>query len=80
MEDFENVKSRVTLWVQREGKEMVEASPVERAELMVNFVAHLLCDHYVPSMSIGWVVCAEVYANALLIKEVDRLLKGKETN
>jgi len=78
--EFENAKSRFALWIQQEGKEMVEASPVERGELMINFVAHLLCDRYVSSMALGWIICAEVYANARVLAEVEAQFNGEEVN
>ena len=78
--EFENAESRFAVWVQQEGKEMVEAPPVERGELMINFVAHLLCDRYVSNMAVGWIMCAEVYANARVLAEVEAQFEGKEVN
>jgi len=78
--EFENAKSRFESWIMQEGKEMVEASPIERGDLMINFVTHLVCDRYVSNMSVGWIICAEVYANARVLAEVEAQFEGKEVN
>lgn len=59
-------------WLKSIGMGMVRATPEERAELMSHFVQLLLNNGIVNHPEVGWVMCAEVYANAMAINELTK--------
>ncbi len=59
-------------WLTELGMKMVNAAPPERAELMSNFVQELLQSGVIAFHETGWVMCAEVYANAMAINELTK--------
>lgn len=70
-----------TTWLKTYGYAMVNADHTKRSTVMLDFVNILLKDHMIHDRDVAWVLCAEVYANALVMDElakfVDNLGKGK---
>lgn len=60
-------------WLLQLGVKMLAVDEARRADLMQSFVNRLLREGIVANPLGGWVLCAEVYANAMALRELQKV-------
>jgi hypothetical protein len=63
-------------WLHDLGESFVQAPVNDRATLMREVVTNLVQDEITSCRDSAWFICAEAYANALVIEELKKFIDG----